>query len=60
MACEGKLTDPGEGTGARFEKGEGVDLGSDEEDMPEVKKAHDPWAVSYYKMLCLTIQNCNI
>merc|ERR1719285_371258 len=38
MACEGKLTDPGEGTGARFEKGEGVDLGSDEEDMPEVKK----------------------
>lgn len=45
MACEGKLTDPGEGTGARFEKGEGVDLGSDEEDMPEVKKKkHDPWA----------------
>jgi len=44
MACEGKLTEPSEGTGARFEKGEAVDLGDDEEGEPEVKKRLDPWA----------------
>jgi len=46
MACAGQLTDPDEGTGARLEKGEKIDLGDDEPDTAgAAAPKKDPWAV---------------
>merc|ERR1719491_901753 len=45
LACEGKLTDPDEGSGARFENGEGIEIGDDDDAAGTTKKKKiDPWA----------------
>jgi len=46
LACEGKLTDPSKGDGARMEAGEKIELPSDEDQIEDEKPAaRDPWAV---------------
>merc|ERR1712061_191016 len=46
MACSGQLTGPNEGTGARLEKGEGIDLEEDDAGGTTAKAPKkDPWAV---------------
>lgn len=46
LACEGKLKNPEEGSGASFERGEGMDVDEDEDagEATPTKKSHDPWA----------------